>query len=214
MILVRIGAGEGGARLPAEQGPRGGTVRHQSDGVPDFVGEHGGHGPRERLRGAHHPIEPDVLLVGVLRGETIEGTREGPGILRIPLPDPCSPPEPCEPAFEVIAETDTHNMKLYSPNPVAGALPAFMVSTSSDYASTTVIVPNVPNLGVVTEVSASPQRASLTLGSTSESDEPRIQMSTDATPGNPGVTIKSQSSGIFRSSATFFFLKSQGRQPF
>ena len=44
-------------------------------------------------------------------------------VLRVHPPDPCVPPEPCAPAFELIADAEVHSFKIHPPEPCDPAAP-------------------------------------------------------------------------------------------
>ena len=71
-------------------------------------------------------IDPPTLLTsapGAAVSKRVVGDiRTAPGILQIPSPDDCAPPEPCEPAIELKATAESNSLKVLSP-PQAGGDP-------------------------------------------------------------------------------------------
>lgn len=61
--------------------------------------------------------------------------KTAPGILEIYSPDPCVPPDPCEPALEMAAEPDKNIIRVYPPEPCVPpepCYPAFEVVSKPD----------------------------------------------------------------------------------
>ncbi|UCC44744.1 MAG: hypothetical protein JSU65_02105 [Candidatus Zixiibacteriota bacterium] len=106
-------------------------------------------------------------------------------VIQLHPPDPCDPPEACGPAFEVIADAESHSMELYGPG---DSLATFAVSTNPESTSMRLemakVLPIAHCLGIVGAVNLGAERATLTIGSDPVDDYPRVEMSTDAVADN------------------------------
>lgn len=93
-------------------------------------------------------IDPRTLLTsspGAAVSRRVAGDiKTAPGILEIHSSDPCVPPDPCEPALEMIAEPDKNIIRVHPPEPCVPPEPcdpAIEIASTMEHHSITINIP-------------------------------------------------------------------------
>jgi hypothetical protein len=93
-----------------------------------FDGEHRYLGIR--INGGEE-IVPRTLLTSspgaAVARRVVGDVTTAPGLLQLHPLDPCVPPEPCDPAIELIADTEIHSLKIFPPDPASSTSAAVIM---------------------------------------------------------------------------------------
>ena len=116
-------------------------------------------------------------------------------------PDSCTPPDPCDPALELIADAEVHSMKIYPLDPCVPpepCMPALELIADAEVHSMKIYPPNPcasPPCTPATIIAAGPQEVDFDISISLPSDD-------NVTPISMGTSLASQSSHLIIASPT------------